>query len=94
MTDEKAQVLSEEYVGKNMSWKQVQELIPNMWVAISKNVMDDEEIIDGTVLDIVGDKDVTQLIHKYANRPDVRVERTSVGINVGYLNGIFVEKVK
>lgn len=94
MAEERLKELNDKYVSNNMTWEQVQEQIPNVWVAITKDEMSHNRLVRGRILEIVNDDDATELICKYAGDSSVRVSRTTIGLNVGYLNGVVIDRAK
>lgn len=94
MVDERLKELNNKYASKSMTWEQVQEQIPNVWIAITKDEMSHNRLVRGRVLEIVSDDDATELIRKYAGDSNVRVGRTTIGLNVGYLNGVIIDRAK
>lgn len=92
MADERLKELSDKYVNNSMTWEQVQEQIPNVWVAITKDEMSHNRLVRGRVLEIASDDNATKLIRKYAGDSNVRVSRTTIGLNTGYLNGVVIRE--
>lgn len=85
--------LREKYIGKVMTVEELAEKIPGVWVALKivDTDPDDARIVcSGEVLDIVLDNDALELMDRYDNDRVTRVMRTTYGMNVGYIDGLYI----
>lgn len=95
MIDEKLEELKKEYIGKVMTVEELAEKLPNLWVAIKIVERDPDDrliVLSGKLLEIGKDIEAKQLGKKYRGDKTIRVMRTTCGMNVGYINGIYIKE--
>lgn len=93
MTTEKLEELRKEYIGKVMTVEELADKLPSLWVAVKIVETDPQDkriVCSGEILEIVLDSDAFQLRDKYYDDKTIRVMRTTYGMNVGYIDGVYI----
>lgn len=81
----------DQYIGKRLTWEEVVDIFPDLWVALKDCRMSGIDVEDGILVDVIADKDVKGYMKQHFDE-NIFIDRTTESCVVGYIHGEIKEK--
>ncbi len=79
----------DDYIGKRLSWNEVVNLFPDLWVTLEDYIYTDKDVINEILEDVIQDKDIDDYMYAHSDEDSFTL-RTTEGNFGGYINGVLV----
>jgi hypothetical protein len=82
-------VNKEDYIGKRLPLSEIRSLFPNKWAIVKDYVFENGDIEDGVLVEVLDFEDMLQFMKEHRGERLFKF-RTTDNMNVGYINGVFI----
>jgi hypothetical protein len=81
----------EDYIGKRLLLSEIRSLFPNKWAIVKDYIFENGDIEDGVLVEVLDFEDMLQFMKEHRGERLFKF-RTTDNMNVGYINGVFINK--
>lgn len=83
--------VKEQYIGKQLTWNEVVNLFPDLWVVFKECTYNKATFIKGTLVDVIEDKDRIEYMNRHWGE-GLYIDRTTEESGGGYIYGALIRK--
>lgn len=80
------------YFGKQLTWSQVVELFPDLWVSFKEYEFKGATFIKGILVDVISDNERIKYMEEHWGEK-LHIDKATENTLGGYIQGVLVEKV-
>lgn len=80
-----------QYIRKQLTWDEVVDLFPDLWVVFKDCEYENIDFIKGTLIDVIEDKDRIEYMNKH-QKEEIYIDRTTDSLSSGYIHAEIIRE--